>query len=217
MADMVIFDLDGTLLDTSRGIFNSVRYVEKELNLIPILEEDLRKFVGPPPKEMYKKIYGLDDMMALKAAKKHRQYGAERAVYEAEAYDGIKEVLAELRQRGYKLGVATLKKQDIAEAVLKNFEMSHFFDAIVGMDENESYTKCMTITKAMETVSARKAIVVGDSVYDFEGAQLAKTEFIGVLYGFGFAEGEKYFFKTVSSARELLKIIPNAISSTELE
>lgn len=208
MADMLIFDLDGTLLDTSEGIFNSVRYAEGELNLIPISEADLKKFVGPPPMEMYKKLYDLDEMTALRAVKLHRKYGEERAVYEAKAYDGIKEVLAEFHRRGYKLGVATLKKQVIAEAVLKNYGMSDFFDVIVGMDENETYNKATTISKAMEAVNSKSAVVIGDSIYDYEGARIAGTEFIGVLYGFGFASGEQYPFRTVPAARELLDNIP---------
>ena len=76
---MVVFDLDGTLLDTSPGIFNSVRYAEKELGLVPVREEELKKFLGPPPKEMYKKIHGLDEKTALMAVRKHREYGGTTA------------------------------------------------------------------------------------------------------------------------------------------
>ena len=53
---MVLFDLDGTLLDTSEGIFNCVRHVESNLGVQPIEAEKLKVFVGPPPKEMYRKV-----------------------------------------------------------------------------------------------------------------------------------------------------------------
>ncbi|MBD5497017.1 MAG: HAD-IA family hydrolase [Lachnospiraceae bacterium] len=217
MTAAIIFDLDGTLLDTSAGIFHSVRYAEKELGLTPIPEADLKKFVGPPPKEMYREIYGLNEQKALAAAKKHREYGASRAVYEAKVYDGMEEVLCRLRQEGFKLGVATLKKQSIAEAVLKNFSLYAYFDQIVGMDEDESYTKCMTIQKAMKNMSAQKAVIVGDSLYDFMGAQEAGTAFIGVLYGFGFKEGESYPFKSISMPAELpALLIPEKETSGEI-
>ena len=207
MTEAIIFDLDGTLLDTSAGIFHSVRYAEKELGLTPIPETELKRFVGPPPKEMYREIYGLDDPTALTAAKKHREYGSARAIYEAEVYEGMEDVLGRLRQKGFKLGVATLKKQNIAEAVLKNFSLYGYFDTIVGMDEEESYTKSMTIRKAMENMCVRQAVVVGDSPYDFEGAQASNTDFIGVLYGFGFRRGESYPFKSISLPRELLTLL----------
>lgn len=217
MTDAIIFDLDGTLLDTSAGIFHSVRYAEKELGLSPIPEADLKRFVGPPPKEMYREIYGLDEQTALAAARKHREYGASRAIYEAMVYEGMEEVLCRLRREGFKLGVATLKKQSIAEAVLKNFSLYAYFDQIVGMDEEESYTKCMTIRKAMKNMCVRKAVVVGDSLYDFTGAQEAGTEFIGVLYGFGFRKGESYPFKSISRPAELLSLlIPEKETSGEI-
>ena len=75
--DTIIFDLDGTLLDTSRGIFNSARYAERMLNLPPVEDETLRRFVGPPPKSMYMEIYGLDEKAAETATLYHRQYGKE--------------------------------------------------------------------------------------------------------------------------------------------
>lgn len=53
--ELVIFDLDGTLLDTSPGIFNSVRFAEQQMGFTPILDARLKEFVGPPPKSMYMK------------------------------------------------------------------------------------------------------------------------------------------------------------------
>ena len=51
---MVIFDVDGTLLDTSPGIFGSVRFAQAQLGLEPVDDMTLRKFLGPPPQSMYK-------------------------------------------------------------------------------------------------------------------------------------------------------------------
>lgn len=85
------------------------------------------------------------------------------------------------------------------------------------MDEEESYTKCVTIQKAMENMCVNKAVFVGDSLYDFEGAQKAGIEFIGVLYGFGFVKGEAYPFKRVSVPGELLTLlIPENETSGEI-
>ena len=122
--ELIIFDLDGTMLDTSPGIFNSVRYAEKKMGFKPIDENQLASFVGPPPKEMYMKTYNVDEETAMQAAKYHREYGREKAVFEASVYNGIPELLNSLKKSGVKLAVATLKSQTIAEKILKNFVIS---------------------------------------------------------------------------------------------
>lgn len=204
---MVIFDLDGTLLDTSPGIFGSVRYAEYQLNLKPIDDQELKQFVGPPPKDMYKKIYNLSEHDAIRATEAHRKYGMEQAIYEANLYDGIQEVLCELKKRKFKLAVATLKRQKIAEVILNIFTLDKYFDVIVGMDDEETFTKEDTIRKAVEYVGASEAVMVGDSEYDYQGALEAGTDFIGVLYGFGFKREESYLFKTVNNPIDLLNFL----------
>lgn len=185
--ELMIFDLDGTLLDTSLGIFNSVRYAERKMRFAPISDEKLREFVGPPPKEMYKKMYGADEDTALQAARYHREYGRTKAIYEASIYLGMESTLKILKDSGMKLAVATLKSQKIAESILSNFELLQYFDLVVGMDESESMTKCQLILKVIEeTKTTGKVVMIGDSQYDLDGAEEAGVDFIAVLYGFGF-------------------------------
>ena len=206
--ELITFDLDGTLLDTSPGIFNSVRYAEEQLDLAPISDEKLKEFVGPPPKEMYMKIYGLAEETAYKAAQKHREYGRNRAIYEARLYPGIKELLETLKIQNSKLAVSTLKAQGIAEAVLANFGIAEYFDTIVGMDSAESMTKCMTITEAIKKTDTKgNVLMVGDSIYDYEGACQVATDFVGVLYGFGFDSKNKYDFKTICKPYDLINFL----------
>jgi len=208
--ELIIFDLDGTLLDTSRGIFNSVRYAEEKMGFSKIDDSLLKQFVGPPPKLMYMKHYGVNEETALEAAKKHREYGRTKAVFEAEVYEGMVEVLNTLRANGYKLAVATLKSQAIAETVLENFKLREYFDCIVGMDVDETLTKCMTIKLAMQNTNADgKTVMIGDSPYDYEGALEANVDFIGVTYGFGF-EVEKiaeFEFSVANSPKNILELV----------
>ena len=190
----IIFDLDGTLLDTSQGIFNSVRYAEKKMGLEPVAEEDLKKFVGPPPAEMYGYVYGLSDKQSLEAARYHREYGSSRAIYEARLYDGVGETLAYLSAQGYLLAVATLKRQDIAEKVLALHGIDKYFIKIAGMNQSESDTKAGLIKKVCNAVGmkpCKEVLMVGDSMYDLEGAEEAGVDFLGVTYGFGFKGNEE--------------------------
>lgn len=205
--ETIIFDLDGTLLDTSPGIFNSVRFAEKQLGFTPISDDQLRVFVGPPPKQMYQTVYGADEEIAAKATAFHRQYSREKAIYEAAIYPGMKETLTDLKQQGYKLAVATLKGQKIAEKVLQIHGLHDFFDSIVGMDEAESFTKCKTIQVAMaETKTTGKVLMVGDSEYDYIGACEANVDFVGAVYGFGI-DATDTRFPLIDKTQDLLNWI----------
>ena len=195
---LIIFDLDGTLLDTSQGIFNSVRYAEEKMSLEAIADDDLRKFVGPPPAEMYKKLYGLNDEQSLKAAGYHREYGSSKAVYEAKLYSGVTETLDYLSKQGYILAVATLKRQDIAEKILSLYGIGGYFAHIAGMNHAETDTKSGLIKRVCtleNIVPCDEVLMVGDSQYDYEGAKEAGVDFLGVSYGFGFegTEGGVHF------------------------
>lgn len=206
--DVILFDLDGTLLDTSPGIFGSVRFAEKSMGLTPIPDEQLRSFVGPPPKESYMKNYGLSEADAAAATDYHRQYGSEHGVYEATVYDGIPEWLDKLKKAGKLLGVCTLKRQDIAENVLRNFGMYDCLDVIFGIDQGESLTKADTIDLALKKVNCTdksKVVLIGDSMYDAEGAENAGIDFIGVTYGFGLSKDKSYPFCVCDTIDEMLK------------
>lgn len=204
--DLIIFDLDGTLIDTSLGIFNSVRYAEQQMGFSRISNERLKEFVGPPPKKMYMEIYEVDEETALQAAQKHREYARTKAIYEAKVYPGIIELLEKLKFKGYKLAVSTLKSEEIAKCVLAYFKMDKYFDIIVGMDSKESFTKCQTIRIAMsKTEINSNVLMIGDSEYDYEGATEAGINFWGVTYGFGFLKNLSYPFKTIDTLNELIE------------
>ena len=186
--NIVIFDLDGTLIDSSEGIFNSIRYAEEKLNLVRLDESLLPSFVGPPPTESYQKLHGLDPVSAKIATKYHREYSKEKGLYESKIYPGIRELLVELKNMDYFLSVATLKSQSIAEEILKNFDIYNLFDSVVGIDEDESLSKSQIINIAIDKIDSleKLPVMIGDSISDAIGAEIAKVDFIGVTYGFGF-------------------------------
>ena len=182
----VLFDLDGTLLDTSRGIYNSVRHAVSVMGLPELSEVQLVRFVGPPPKKMYRETFGLSEADAEQATRLHREYGRTKAILEAEVYDGILPLLKELKEAGCLLGVATLKSQPIAEDILARYGLAQYMDFIVGMDAGETLTKADTLRMCMEDADPADCVLIGDSIYDGEGAKEVGIDFIGALYGFGF-------------------------------
>lgn len=206
---LIVFDLDGTLLDSSPGIINSVRFAQEKMELPQIPVSELYRFIGPPPKLMYQQVFGLDEAQSLQATAFHRQYSRERAIYEASVYSGMPELLSALKQGGYKLAVATLKGQAIAETVLSLFGLETYFDSVVGMDPDETYTKRKTIELAMEhtgITDAGEVLMVGDSEYDAQGAWAAGVGFVGAVYGFGISADEQRF-DLIHTPLQLLTLI----------
>lgn len=184
----IIFDLDGTLLDTSEGIYNAVRSTEKIMHFTPVDDTVLPEYVGPPTLFSYKKHYDIDDDTANQAVVHHRKYQSEKGVREARPYDGMLDLLAMLRESGHKLGVATLKRQDITETTLSAANMLDCFDSVRGIDMAESLTKSDIINLVLQDLDIKpeNAVLIGDSAYDAVGASQSEVDFIGVEYGFGF-------------------------------
>ena len=142
----VLFDLDGTLLDTSEGILGAVKYAQQQMNLPSLPDSRLREFIGPPPVESYKRIFGVDEAIAQQAAFFHRKYGSEHGLFEAQHYPGISELLQNLKNSGRFLGVATLKREDTAQKILAHFNLKQYFDVIAGIDTKEQLSNCLLYT-----------------------------------------------------------------------
>lgn len=204
--ELIIFDLDGTLLDTSKGIFNSVRFAESKMGLPSVENEKLVTFIGPPPLNSYMKVYGLSEADAIQATMYHRQYGNEKAIYEAELYPGIIEVLSTLQAYEKKLAVATLKAETAAKAMLFHAGIGKYFDRIIGMDDTESKTKADMLQLAIQSIGTTgEAVLIGDSLYDAEGAEHVGIDFIGAVYGFGI-DG-KTVYKKITEIRQPIELI----------
>ena len=187
--DTVLFDLDGTLLDTSKGVVMAIEYTIKQMNLEPLPLETMLSFIGPPIKVSIKKTFNLSDAETNKALEIWRDYYGSTAIFEAEVYDGIIETLEMLKNKEIKIGVATYKKEDFAVKVLNHFGIGKYFDQISGADGYGKLTKsdviknCLT---ALNVTDLGTVLMVGDSDNDSKGAKEIGVDFVGVTYGFGF-------------------------------
>lgn len=191
--DAVIFDLDGTLLDTSEGISASVGFVIDALGLPRITPDVLRTFIGPPIQRSFARVFGMDKEGADMAANMFRDRYKEDDILLAIPYDGIFDTLAFLRDAGIRTAVATYKRQDYAEKILVHFGFDKAVDAICGSDAEGILTKSDIIENAIKKVGVtdrKRCVMVGDSDNDAEGAKGIGAPFIGVTYGFGFATKE---------------------------
>ena len=189
-----IFDLDGTLLDTSEGIMLGANYTAQKMGNPELTIDQQKSFIGPPLVDSFIRECNFSEKDARKAVELYRQRYKERGLYEAKHYDQIKDLLILLNENNYKTGVATLKRDDFAKKILQHFGLSTYLHSIHGIDENDTHSKTSIILmclKELEQVNFSKAVMIGDSVYDAIGAEEAGIDFIAVTYGYGFKSREE--------------------------
>ena len=184
---LVIFDLDGTLLDTGRGILKCVASTLGKMGFKVPDEETCKTFVGPPLKKRFLELYDADENTADAVMKVFREEYGMGEVFLADRYAGMEECLTALHKK-FALAVATYKREDHAIKLLEKFEMAQFFDTICGSDEAATMTKNQIVVEAAERLGIPLAdcVMVGDSDNDAIAAEQLGMLFIGVTYGYGF-------------------------------
>ncbi len=184
----IIFDLDGTLMNTKSGILTCLEKVLEHRGLPPVEKSREMNFIGPPMRQALKAEYGLSDDDAFSAAQEFRALYAESYAMMARSYPTIKALLKELKDNGCKLSVATYKREDVAKKLLKQHKLDTFFDVIRGSDFEGKLSKRDIVENAINgvNVSAKNTVIIGDSTGDGRAAKQVGADFIAVTYGFGF-------------------------------
>lgn len=191
--DFIIFDLDGTLLDTSEGILSSVKYTIDFFHLDPLSEEKMRTFIGPPIQKSFAREYNVRPELADNYAAVFRDRYKAFDLLKAKPYPGIINTLKELRSRGIVLGVATYKREDYALKLLDYYGFVQLFDVIHGSDFSGKQTKKDIILECINEVQLQdhnRIVLIGDTDSDAVGANDVGIHFVGVTYGFGYKKGE---------------------------
>ena len=185
---LIVFDLDGTLADTSLGIINSHKYANAQMGRPVPDDETLAGIIGGPLLKTYQTKFAYSDSDAVEAVRIYRERYAEKGIDEVEIYEEIPYVLSELKARGYLLAVATLKAEKFAIPMLESLEVAKYFDIIHGVDDKDTRTKASLIELCMQELNVvpESTVLVGDSSHDAIGANAAGVDFIAATYGFGF-------------------------------
>ncbi len=208
--ELIIFDLDGTLADTSEGIYHAHKYANVQMGRREPSEEELSGIIGAPLLETYIHKFGYGEEEAKKAVKIYREWYGEFGVNEARLYPDTYEMLQILYHKNYKLAVATLKAENLARDVLNHLGIAHFFHLIHGVDKYDALSKCDLINMCMEELKCNreKSVLVGDSIHDLSGAEEAGVDFLAVRYGFGsFEDGQIDVKKEMNEPLEILSIL----------
>lgn len=188
-----VFDLDGTLLDTSEGVKAAVRYTIEKFGFEPVSNEKLNNFIGPPIQDSFAAEYGLKGQILQDIATVFRDRYKTADLLKAKPYDGIYDVFQSLLENGIKPAVATYKRQDYASEILMHFGFDRYTDIMYGADHENKLKKKDIIEKALIDMGISDysdAVMIGDSDNDAIGASEIGMRFIGVTYGFGFRNAE---------------------------
>ena len=210
MKQLVIFDLDGTLLDTSAGIIHCYNATARHFGAASADKPRFQGIIGAPLKGGFTGLYGFDDATADQAVAHYRVLYKQTGMRMYEIYPGITQLLVKLRETGVRTAVATLKLEKFAKRMLA--EAGLVFDAVFGED-GTGLSKAHLLEQAMARlgIAPEQAILVGDSIYDAQGAQQAGMDFIAVTYGWGFADREDaargYHNAIAETAQELEDIL----------
>jgi phosphoglycolate phosphatase len=212
MHNTVIFDMDGTLINTSKGIFATANYTMKALGFEELPESQLRKFVGPPLPSCFRIACGLDENLIESACDIYRDEYIKGNMYLGDVYPGIESLLDTLTQKGITLGVATLKTEEMAINILKEKGLFSYFSSIKGADINDKLTKAQIIRNVLDALNISDyatVMMVGDTPHDGDGAVAVGVDFLGVDWGFGYHKGHKieegpFILGTIDSAHQVL-------------
>lgn len=186
------FDFDGTLCDTTEGIFNSILYSLECYGIKETNTEKLNFFVGPPLFESYKTIYNVSDEDANWLIAKYRERYKTKAAEESAIYDGIRELLKELKNRGKKIAIASSKPRVFVEEISKYHGIDIYYDFISAEDFKNNHSSKKDLINAcfqfFGNPEKGEVIMVGDRFYDIDGAKATGIDSAGAVYGFGTEE-----------------------------
>ncbi|MGD1823315.1 MAG: HAD-IA family hydrolase [Pleomorphochaeta sp.] len=188
---LIIFDFDGTIVDSSPGIYNTANWTVKQLGKKEETDIDqLNKFIGPPLKDCFKFTFNLEDELIDDACNIYRGRYFEKGQYEVNVFDKIEDVLIELKEKGYILAIATMKYKEIVLSMLEHLNLAKYFEYIDGTNIEGTKYKAQILEEIVEHFNIEKnnTVLIGDTYHDETAAKEAKIKFLAVNYGFGFTK-----------------------------
>jgi phosphoglycolate phosphatase-like HAD superfamily hydrolase len=212
-AELVIFDLDGTLTDSAAGIVASFRHALDHIGA-PVPGGDLAQQLVGPPMHHTLAAMGLGEQTDAAIAAYRADYTS-RGWMMNTMFDGVTALLADLRAAGVRLAVATSKVEPTARKILAHFSLDGFFDVVAGASvDGRRATKSDVLAHALEQLAPLpdRVLMVGDRRHDVDGAAVHGIDTVLVGWGYGQADyddaetGPAARVQTVAELREVLGV-----------
>ena len=190
----ILFDLDGTIINSEEGITKCVQYA---LRAYGIDEPDRKKllcFIGPPLDPVFREKFGMTEEEAWQAVEKYRERFDVEGIFECCLYDGVRDAIIRLKEKDYVLALASSKPETACRRILEHFLLTPYFDEVVGstldgrISTKEEVLEELGRRMADWQISRDEMCLIGDTKYDAAGAKAFGIRCIGVSYGFGTRE-----------------------------
>ena len=183
----LLFDLDGTLIDTTEGVLKSAQNALKHFGIYVELNK-LMHFFGPPLQHSFSTLYGLSCNDTDKAVEIYNERYAKFGYIESRIFPEIEDILEKAKEAGYILGVATSKPEDQAVLMLKHHSIDKYFDVISGASPDGRISKKHeVIEQAFKRFGIgderSDVLMIGDMKYDIIGAKKAGIDSFGIYTG----------------------------------
>ena len=211
--DAVLFDLDGTLLDTLEDILAAANYTLREMGYPERTLAEMRRFVGNGAEMQVRRAFGAgaDEALIQRALVQYKAYYAAHCQEKTRPYDGVLELLAELKRRGYRLAVVSNKPDEAVRPLAAQY-FGGLMDAAMGETAARRRKPAPDmVNDALAALGAdrTRAVYVGDSEVDVETARNAGLPCISVCWGFRDREqlAEAGAAEIAATAPELLALL----------
>ena len=178
----VLFDLDGTLLDTNELIMQSFEQLLERHYPGQYTRPDILPFLGPTLTETFNSMDPLKTEMMIAD---YREWNIANHDLLASEFDGVKEVLTILKEKGIRMAIVSTKRNDMVQRGLKLLGIKSLFEAVVGLDDvQHPKPNPEPLMIAMERlgVSKHEVLMVGDNMHDIVGGQNAGVRTAGVSW-----------------------------------
>ncbi|MGC4376844.1 pyrophosphatase PpaX [Fictibacillus sp. Mic-4] len=180
--DTLLFDLDGTLINTNELIISSFLHTLNQYFPDQYNREKVLPFIGPPLIESFETV---DKERAEELVKTYREYNLAHHDELVTEYEGVYETIEKLHQKGYKLGIVTTKMRHTVNMGLKLTGLDQFFECIVPLDDvKRAKPDPEPIERALAILDSvpEKTIMVGDNKHDILAGKNAGTKTAGVAW-----------------------------------
>ncbi|MCD7754960.1 MAG: HAD-IA family hydrolase [Firmicutes bacterium] len=182
----ILFDLDGTLTDSGEGILNCAVFTLQYFGLDVPSRQSLRSIVGPPLRQSFLRL-GIPAERIDEAVEVYRVEYERIGKYQNFPYPGVPELLRQLNAEGFPLYVATSKPEEMSVDILEHFGLAPYFRIIRGATrDGRRDSKSSVIAALMSEIGWPKQVyMVGDTIFDVQGAAAHGIPTIGVSWGYG--------------------------------
>lgn len=210
MIKSVLFDFDGTLLNTNDLVYKSYDYAIKKLYMRDITKKEFLNLYGRPLDQSFCEAYGEED--GKKLAELYREFNEVNHDLYTKTFEGVDLGIKNLKNKGYSLGIVTSKRKSTLMKGLKLLGLEEYFLCLVTPADSKKFKpdpEPILVGCQKLNIKPEEALYVGDSVFDLQAGKAAGTKICGVKYSLTpLAELEelKPDFM-VSSLEELAKLI----------